>query len=388
MELSVGLPYPIMVDNIRKELETYLIEKNIKSLVLGISGGIDSALCVALARPVCDKLGISLIGRSIPISTNTSKEIDRAQMVGNAFCTDFDEDYQLESVYSSFWSVMQPSGWDLEDAREPFRKGNLKARIRMILLYDLAQLHRGMVLSTDNYTELLLGFWTLHGDVGDYGMIQKLWKSEVYGMAEYLVSILDGDQANALQSCIDCQATDGLGISNTDLDQIMPGWTGSSRDGYNRVDHILFSYLIGVKEIDGSPIEDHPVIKRHLASEFKRNNPFNIKRSLIFPKEEKEHQKQMITVDVYSHNGEEPYTKEYLDKLNLEKADVINIHWEEEEYRSDGGTPAGWYIDVQRTRLETDDEFAKRIKDGKITNEDLKKRRYENYLKLKKEFEE
>jgi len=91
-----GLPYGIMVENIRKELEAYITEKGIKSLVLGISGGIDSAICAALARPVCDKLNIPLIGRSIPISTNTSEERDRAEMVGNAFCTDFDEDYQLE----------------------------------------------------------------------------------------------------------------------------------------------------------------------------------------------------------------------------------------------------------------------------------------------------
>jgi len=283
---------------------------------------------------------------------------------------------------------MEPAGWDLEDSREAFRKGNLKARMRMILLYDLAQLHRGMVLSTDNYTELLLGFWTLHGDVGDYGMIQRLWKSEVYGMAEYLTTTLLHNEAQALQSCIDCQATDGLGITNTDLDQIMPGWEGSSRDGYNQVDHILFSYLIGVKEINGSPIEDHPVIKRHIASGFKRENPFNIKRSLIFPKENKIPEKRIITVEVHHHNQDTPYTKEYLDKLNLEKDDVINISWEEEEYCSDGGIPAGWYITVQRSRLETDEEYAERVERDKFMNEDLKKRRYENYLRLKKEFEE
>jgi len=62
----------------------------------------------------------------------------------------------------------------------------MKARIRMILLYDLAGGNDGMVLSTDNYTEYLLGFWTLHGDVGDFGMIQSLWKTEVYDMVEWI----------------------------------------------------------------------------------------------------------------------------------------------------------------------------------------------------------
>jgi len=94
--------------------------------------------------------------------------------------------------------------------------------------------------TTDNTTEYLLGFWSLHGDVGDYGMIQGLWKTEVYDMSEWLVNNeLIGNDAVALSSCINCQATDGLGISNTDLDQIMPGWKGSSRDGYKKVDEIF-----------------------------------------------------------------------------------------------------------------------------------------------------
>ncbi|HUU87406.1 MAG TPA: NAD(+) synthase [Candidatus Glassbacteria bacterium] len=380
--MKTNLPYETMVFNIRTELETYLRNKNLKSLVLGISGGIDSALCVALARPVCDKLGIPLIGRSIPITTNTSDERDRAELVGNAFCTNFDEDYQMEGVYATVWSALKEAGWDLEDPKEKIRQGNIKARMRMIRIYDLAQLYNGMVLSTDNLTELLLGFWTLHGDVGDYGMIQSLWKTEVYDMSEYLVSILPPDQAKALQSCIDCQATDGLGISGTDLDQILPEWKGSSRDGYAEVDKILQKYTE-----DGSGDPNHPVIKRHLATEFKRTNPFNIRRSLIILKPRKPLEKKMITVDVHHHNGDKPYNKEYLDKLNLLPDDVISVSYEEEEYRSDGGSPAGWYISVQRTRIETDEEFEKRVKENKEILERLKEGRYQRYLDLKKEFE-
>ena len=69
-----------IIKNIRANLKMYIEDHGIKSLVLGISGGIDSALCAALARPVCDELGIPLIGRSIPISTNTSDERDRAEI--------------------------------------------------------------------------------------------------------------------------------------------------------------------------------------------------------------------------------------------------------------------------------------------------------------------
>lgn len=278
---TTGLEYKKMIERIQINLETYIIENNLQSLVLGISGGIDSALCAAIARPVCDKLEIPLIGRSIPILTNSLDETNRANLIGKAFCTNFDGDYQMSGIFRQLWSVLKPEGWDREEEKEDFRMGNIKARLRMIFLYDLAQLYNGMVLSTDNYTEYLLGFWTLHGDVGDYGMVQNLWKTEVYNMAEYLATSLTGDQAHSLFLCITADATDGLGISKTDLDQIMPEWKGNSRDGYKEVDKILFSYLIGVKEINDNPIEEHPVIKRHLATEFKRNNPYNIPRNRI-----------------------------------------------------------------------------------------------------------
>lgn len=271
--------YQIMVSNIQRELETDIRKAGLKSLVLGISGGIDSALCAALARPVCDKLGIDLIGRSIPITTNTSDEKERAEAIGKVFCTNFDEVWKGEESFQELWDLVKFEGWAVEDPKEKIRKGNIKARIRMIYLYDLAQINNGLVLSTDNYTELLLGFWTLHGDVGDYGMLQNLWKTEVYEMAEYLVSTLTYEpQANSLYSCITCQATDGLGISKTDLDQILPGWEGSSRDGYAEVDRRLKHHLeTGIGDLDD------PVLQRYYRTEFKRNNPYNIPREKILP---------------------------------------------------------------------------------------------------------
>ena len=79
------------IKNIRGELKNYLIGNKIKSLVIGVSGGIDSCLCVALARPVCQELNIPLIGRSLPISTNAPDELERAQLTGKVFCDDFKE---------------------------------------------------------------------------------------------------------------------------------------------------------------------------------------------------------------------------------------------------------------------------------------------------------
>lgn len=273
--------YSYEVQQIRKELTNYITQNDIKSLILGISGGIDSALCAVLAKPVCDMLQIPLIGRSIPIQSNKKEEIDRAKSIGEKFCTNFLE-INLEKDFINLWNTLDKEN-SFNTNKSQFRKGNLKARLRMIYLYDIAKLHNGLILSTDNYTEYLLGFWTLHGDVGDYGMIQNLWKTEVYEMSEWLVEKeLDKKRSIALKECIECQATDGLGITNTDLDQILPSWEGSSKEGYKMIDEILKTFLyLNSPDIDTR----NPVIIRHKKSEFKRNNPFNISRNLIIKNE-------------------------------------------------------------------------------------------------------
>lgn len=265
--------------NIQRELHDYLKNSGLRSLVIGVSGGIDSAVCCALARPVCDALDVRLIGRSITIETNQQDEISRARSIGNLFCHDFEE-VDLTDAYKSLYPSLMEDDFNAKDSTDltdayalsrKIRKGNIKARMRMLYLYDLAQYNRGMVLSTDNYTELLCGFWTLHGDVGDYGMIQGLWKSEVYAMTEYIINHgkLTDEQEDALQLCIFATPTDGLGITNSDLDQL-----GVS--SYGQVDTILRQYLSG-----NTSLENNPVIMRYNRTHFKRENPFNIPRNVI-----------------------------------------------------------------------------------------------------------
>lgn len=293
--------YEKAISNIRGELKNYIIGNKINSLIIGISGGMDSCLCAALAKPICEELNIPLIGRSLPISTNAPDEIERAQITGKAFCTDFQE-INLAHYYDNLSNInfikehsselVKLTSEELEvvEKNSKIRAGNIKARLRMIYLYNLASVHKGMVLSTDNYTELQLGFWTLHGDVGDYGMIQNLWKSEVYDMSEW---IRDNEctwleEETALDLTINALATDGLGVtSKGDLGQIFPEWEGSSRDGYKEVDRILQvwedRFRLGEKQqkIIEAEYSKNPVIQRHIRTQFKRDNPVNISRAVI-----------------------------------------------------------------------------------------------------------
>ena len=157
---------------------------------------------------------------------------------------------------------------------EKIRRGNIKARLRMIYLFDLAHRNNGMVLSTDNFTEFLLGFWTLHGDIGNYGMIQNLWKTEVYGLAGFLrdcYSQVDQmEKGIALNECINAVPTDGLGITDSDFDQL-------GCDNYEKIDRILIDLIANNKSVDW----EHPVLVRHKASHFKRRDPVNISRQRL-----------------------------------------------------------------------------------------------------------
>lgn len=296
------------IEYLREELLCYIKNNKLKSLVLGISGGIDSALVAALAKPVCDKLNIPLIGRSITIATNKCDEIERANMVGNAFCTDFKE-VNLTHLYHNMCNdgideVVIEVKDNTPDVihNNKIRKGNIKARIRMMYLYNLASAYKGMVLSTDNYTELLVGFWTIHGDVGDYGMIQQYWKGEVYAMASHIATeivtdnINHGYKADALLACIKAVPTDGLGITNSDLDQlgastydevdmILKTWLTDDEDSFEYDEYLKYkdrikNYHDFVKY--RGTLKDHPVIQRHIGTDFKRNLPINVSRYEYF----------------------------------------------------------------------------------------------------------
>ncbi len=255
-----------VASRIRETMATYIADCHLKSLVLGISGGIDSALCAVLLQPVCQKADIPLIGRSITIETNKQVEIDRSIAVGESFCSDFQHIDLTEIFYANKRMLVD---FD-ETMLSKLRQGNMKARMRMMALYDLAQLHGGIVISTDNYTEFLTGFWTLHGDVGDYAPIMNLWKTEVFALSTALLSECNEEQRAALQSCIDATPVDGLGISSCDCEQL-------GVENYFEADKLFASYFNGDKSL-----ESHKLIQRYLRSEYKRKNPMQIQRGALF----------------------------------------------------------------------------------------------------------
>ena len=217
------IDYKLFVENSRKWLEDYISSNHLQSLVLGISGGIDSTVSAALAYPVCKKLNIPLIGRTLTTITNKEQERTAAIAVGNAFCNDFkviDITYDTELLANHF---------EISDGEmSKLQKGNIKARYRMMYLYHVASLNKGVVIDNDNFTEYNLGFFTIHGDQGDINLgLHYLWKTEVYELADYLcntymestVPIKHTEQSEAIRKSIALIPTDGNGVSNSDCEQ-------------------------------------------------------------------------------------------------------------------------------------------------------------------------
>lgn len=287
--------YNLILNHIHESFKNYLVSNNLKSAVIGISGGIDSCVTAAIASKVCDELNIPLIGISLPSVTNKEDEVERAKRTLNAFCHMRKEIY-IDDTFHALSMKLNPQPFisnenENEMIKWRIRNGNIKARIRMMYLYDIASTYNGLVLSTDNYTELLLGFWTLHGDVGDFGLIQNLWKSEVYELASYLadtIYVKEDDKWGILKNTIQAKATDGLGVNDKgDLGQIMPSWEGNSVAGYYIVDTFLKKFL-ELEEIDNdcltetqmndyNSLLENEVIKRYLKFKYKAQLPINIK---------------------------------------------------------------------------------------------------------------
>lgn len=239
------LDYKSIFETIVNVTSDYMTKNRIKAMVLGLSGGLDSTVCAAICNAVNKKTGIPFVGISLPCSTNKGDEISSAQLAGDEFCNIFSE----VNIQDGFECIEKLCEKAANKESTGISQGNIKARLRMITLYDIASKHGGIVIDTDNLTEHFLGFFTVNGDVGDFNPIGNLWKTEVYGLAEFLYNeVFKGSKA--LKAAIEITPTDGNGVSSSDLEQIMPGFT------YTDVDEILMRWVTLDERIKESYLKD------------------------------------------------------------------------------------------------------------------------------------
>lgn len=250
------MDYKKVFETMVNETQKYLEDNNLQAMILGISGGLDSTVTAAICHEVEKRNPeLKFIGISLPCSSNTNEENDSAKLCMKGFCKsgqwwveNLQKEYLLFRATCSQRHLMTTIG-----------QGNIKARLRMMYLYNEANYFKGLVMDTDNLTEHYLGFFTIHGDVADFNPIGGLWKHEVYELAKYLLydyygsnNLNDslGYKEMALQAAIGITPTDGNGVNDLgDMGQIAPSFAHDKNiDAYIKVDNIIKTYLYAITQ--------------------------------------------------------------------------------------------------------------------------------------------
>jgi NAD+ synthase len=207
----------INTDLARTVLKTFLRDEirkvGIEHAVLGLSGGIDSALACYLVAQAIGAHNVYAV--RMPYRTSSADSLEHAQLVIDAL--------GIHSETVDITAMVDPLIAATPDIT-PLRQGNLMARARMIVLYDRSAAHKALVVGTSNKTELLLGYGTLFGDMASaLNPIGDLYKTQVRQLARAL---------GVPQPIVDKPPSADLWIGQTDEEEM--GLT------YAEVDQLLY----------------------------------------------------------------------------------------------------------------------------------------------------
>jgi NAD+ synthase len=190
-------------------------EARAKGCVFGMSGGLDSSVLAVLAKR---SLGKRALGLLMPCESDP-RDREFALEVAKRFGVNVKE-IDLTRVYNMLLNIL-PKGDETE-------KGNLKARLRMLVLYYFSNKNRYLVLGTGNRSEHLLGYFTKYGDGGvDLLPLGGMYKTQVIDLARYL---------NIPKGIVEREPSAGFYPKQTDRGEL--GFT------YEKLDEIL-------KDIEG-----------------------------------------------------------------------------------------------------------------------------------------
>nr|WP_309758033.1 NAD(+) synthase [Flavobacterium sp.] len=197
-------------DHIVHWLKTYAENAKVNGFVIGISGGVDSAVTSTL----CAQTGLQVLCVEMPIhqaQSHVTRGREHIQQLKNRFPNISSIEADVSSVFDTFTTVVP----EIEDiAKLNLALANTRARLRMTTLYYFAGIHGLLVAGTGNKVEDFgVGFYTKYGDGGvDLSPIADLMKSEVFLLGSYL---------KVPESILTASPTDGLfGDDRTDEDQL------------------------------------------------------------------------------------------------------------------------------------------------------------------------
>lgn len=232
----------------------YTRKSRFKQVVLGLSGGVDSALVACIAA---DALGPeNVIGVAMPSMYSSAHSIEDAEALARNLGLRF-EVVPIAPLYDSFLASLAPLFADRPfDATEE----NLQARIRGTLLMALSNKFGAMVLSTGNKSEMAVGYSTLYGDMcGGLAVISDLFKTEVYRLSRWR----NRNGEVIPRSTLEKPPSAELRPGQTDQDDLPP---------YDVLDQILLQYIeeqLAPAEIAARGFDE--VLVRRIANMVDRN---------------------------------------------------------------------------------------------------------------------
>jgi NAD+ synthase (glutamine-hydrolysing) len=174
-----------LLDALVLSLRDYVRKTGFKQVVLGSSGGIDSAVVACIACEAVGAENVHCIRMPSVYSSELSKT-DAGQLHMNLGCHDYQYPITHLDIVDKMKSCLTCNG----NNYDPIADENIQARLRGVTLMHFSNAYGALLLTTGNKTELALGYYTLYGDsCGGFGVIKDLYKMQVYEMARYINKI-------------------------------------------------------------------------------------------------------------------------------------------------------------------------------------------------------
>jgi NAD+ synthase (glutamine-hydrolysing) len=216
-------------------LRDYVRKNGFEQVVLGLSGGIDSALVAVLARDALGPEAVRTLAMPSPYSSPES--LDDAKQVASGLGVRLDV-LEIGDVFSGYLDVLRET---FRGTKEGVAEENLQARIRGNLLMALSNKFGSLVLATGNKSEYAVGYATLYGDMaGGFAPIKDVPKTVVYELAKWRNAIGGAETPPIPQRVLDKPPSAELRPDQKDTDSLPP---------YDVLDPIVEAYV----EDDRSP---------------------------------------------------------------------------------------------------------------------------------------
>jgi len=211
----------------------YIRKQDFQKVLIGLSGGVDSALTAAIA---CDALGPeNVIGVRMPSRHSSAESLEDAGLVAEMLGMQL-LDFSIEPPHRGFEEVLAAA---FKGTKPGVAEENLQPRIRATILYALSNKFGYIVLSTGNKSELATGYGTLYGDMaGGFAVLKDITKTTVYELSRYRNSLSPAIPERVLTKAPSAELKPG----QKDTDSLPP---------YEELDPILQGYI----EEDLSPEE-------------------------------------------------------------------------------------------------------------------------------------